>query len=488
MIPLLALLGLLVASPAKAAIELVPIVGGLSAPVYVTHSRDGTGRLFIVEQGGRIKLLQPGATTPTVFLDISGRVLAGGERGLLGLAFHPQFVTNRRFFVNYTRQTDGATVIAQYLASATNPSLAEAGETVLLVVPQPFTNHNGGMIEFGADGFLYIGLGDGGSGNDPGNRAQNLDDLLGKLLRIDVDPPGGLPYASPPDNPFVGAVPGRDEIYALGFRNPWRFSFDRATGELYAGDVGQGAFEEVDLVVRGGNYGWRVFEGAHCTNLDPARCGEGGFVPPLAEYAHVGGRCSITGGYVYRGNAATLSVGGYLFGDFCSGELLLLSGGVQGVLLNTGLLIASFGEDEAGELYVVDLGGTVYRISNSAAPPTIGPDLIGTWNPLSQICRLNRCRLRGAVRVLNQGSVATPASLLRVILSDDASLDPGDTVLREIRIGRLRAGLSQTRLMNVLLPPGMNVSGKYLFAVLDVLNNVPETDETNNIAMTGPIP
>lgn len=368
-IPLLALLGMLGAAPTGAEIALVPLVGGLSAPVYVTHARDGTGRLFIVEQAGRIKVLQPGATTPTVFLDISGQVLFGGERGLLGLAFHPQFVTNRRFFVNYTRQTDGATVIAQYLASATNPILAEAGETVLLVVPQPFANHNGGMLEFGRDGLLYIGLGDGGSGNDPGNRAQNLDDLLGKLLRIDVDQPNGpIPYSSPPDNPFVGAIPGRDEIYALGLRNPWRFSFDRATGELYVGDVGQGAFEEVDLVVRGGNYGWRVFEGAHCTTLDPARCGEGGFVPPLAEYAHVGGRCSITGGYVYRGNTATLPVGGYLFGDFCSGELLLLNGGVQSVLLDTTLPIASFGEDEAGELYVVDLTGTVYRITNPEAP------------------------------------------------------------------------------------------------------------------------
>ncbi|PWB45368.1 MAG: hypothetical protein C3F12_10175, partial [Candidatus Methylomirabilota bacterium] len=202
LIPLLALLALLVAAPATAAIELVPLVGGLSAPVYMTHARDGTGRLFIVEQAGRIRVLHPGATTSTVFLDLSGRVLSGGERGLLGLAFHPQFAVNRRFFVHYTRQPDGATVIAQYLASATIPDSAEPDETVLLMVPQPFANHNGGMLEFGPDGLLYIGLGDGGSANDPDNRAQNLDELLGKLLRIDVDP---LPYASPPDNPFVGA-------------------------------------------------------------------------------------------------------------------------------------------------------------------------------------------------------------------------------------------------------------------------------------------
>jgi glucose/arabinose dehydrogenase len=288
----LGFLGILLSmDPASGAIQLEPVLTGLSSPLYLTSARDGTNRLFIVEQPGTIKVLQPGATTPTVFLDITSRVLSGGEQGLLGLAFHPQYTTNRRFFLDYTRQPDGATVIAEYQASTTDPNVAGTSETVLLVIPQPFANHNGGMIEFGPDGFLYIGMGDGGSGNDPGNRAQNINELLGKILRIDIDhPSGSLPYSSPPDNPFFGATPGRDEIYAVGFRNPFRFSFDRLTGQLFAGDVGQAAREEVDIVTRGGNYGWRVFEGTLCTNLDPALCSSGSYVAPIAQYGHTGGR------------------------------------------------------------------------------------------------------------------------------------------------------------------------------------------------------
>ena len=268
-------------SPAGA-VALQPLLTGLSSPLFVTHARDGTNRLFILEQAGLIKVLQPGSTAPTIFLDITADVLSGGERGLLGLAFHPAYATNRRLFVNYTRQPDGATVIAEYQASATDPNVADATETILLTISQPFANHNGGMIEFGPDGFLYIGMGDGGSANDPGNRAQNVDELLGKMLRIDVDRPNGaVPYSSPSDNPFFGATAGRDEIYAVGLRNPFRFSFDRATGLLYAGDVGQDAREEVDIITRAGNYGWRVFEGTLCTNNDPGLCtsvsqGDGG--------------------------------------------------------------------------------------------------------------------------------------------------------------------------------------------------------------------
>jgi len=302
-LPLLpvALLGPGAVGPATAAPQLVQVAGGLTNPIYATTARDGSNRIFIVEQGGVIKMLRPGAPAPTVFLDITARVLSGGERGLLGLAFHPQFESNRRFFVNYTRQTDGATVIAEYQVSATDPDVADATERVILTVAQPFDNHNGGMIEFGPDGMLYIALGDGGSFNDPGNRAQNLDELLGKILRIAVTAPGTTPaYTSPSTNPFVG-VAGRDEIWALGLRNPWRFSFDRATGQLWAGDVGQGAREEVDIIARGANYGWRVFEGIACTGLDPGLCGAPGFTPPVTDYDHSSGRCSITGGYVYRG-------------------------------------------------------------------------------------------------------------------------------------------------------------------------------------------
>src|SRR5688572_22407389 len=225
------------AGAADASITLVPVLSGLDNPVLVANARDGGHRLFIVEQAGVIKVLQPGAASPTVVLDISATVLFGGEQGLLGLTFHPQFASNGRFFVNYTREPDGATVVAQYQMSTGNPNVADPSETTFLVIPQPFANHNGGMVEFGPDGFLYIATGDGGSGNDPGNRAQDNSQLLGKILRIDVDhPSGGLPYSSPPDNPFVGDPAGRAEIFAYGLRNPYRFSFDRATGDLYAGD------------------------------------------------------------------------------------------------------------------------------------------------------------------------------------------------------------------------------------------------------------
>jgi glucose/arabinose dehydrogenase len=370
---------------AAPAIRLQPVLTGLSSPLYVTNGRDGTNRLFIVEQTGMIKVLQPGANTPTIFLDIGARVLAGGEQGLLGLAFHPGYAINRRFFVTYTRQPDGATVIAEYHASASAPNVADTAETVLLVIPQPFSNHNGGMVEFGPDGFLYIGMGDGGSGNDPGNRAQNLDELLGKMLRIDVDhPTGAVPYSSPPDNPLVGLIPGRDEIFAVGLRNPFRFSFDRGTGQLYAGDVGQGAREEIDVISRGGNYGWRIFEGALCTNLDPGLCTPASFVAPIAEYDHSLGRCAVIGGYVYRGARATLPTGAYVYGDLCTGEIFQLlpagGGGVSTVLLDTSLegILASFGEDEAGELYVAGLGGTVDRLSAGPPPPPCAYTLSAT--------------------------------------------------------------------------------------------------------------
>lgn len=353
-------------------LTLEPVLIGLTSPLYVANAHDGSERLFILEQEGRIKVLQPDATTPTLFLDISPRVLAGGERGLLGLAFHPRFVDNRRFFVNYTRKPDGATVIAEYHLTTTDRNIADTQEIILLTVPQPFANHNGGMIEFGPDGFLYIGMGDGGSGNDPDNRAQNPEDLLGKILRIDVDHPQSpsVPYSSPASNPFFGSVSGRDEIFALGLRNPWRFSFDAETGQLYVADVGQNEREEINIVTLGGNYGWRIFEGTHCTNLGPAPCRVSDFIPPIAEYAHTATRCSIVGGYVYRGSARTLPAGAYVYGDFCSGEIFLMDAMEHRLLLDTDLAIASFGEDEAGELYVVGLEGTVYRFINPNPPPS----------------------------------------------------------------------------------------------------------------------
>lgn len=360
-------------APGQFEIELETVLSGLTNPVYVTVAHDESNRLFIVEQSGRIMVLQPGASTPTVFLDITSRVLSGGERGLLGLAFHPQFRANGRFFVDYTRAPDGATVIAEYRTSAADRNLASTSEAVLLVISQPFANHNGGMIEFGPDNFLYIGMGDGGSANDPDNRAQNINELLGKILRIDVDHANGsIPYSSPSDNPFFGSIPGRDEIYALGMRNPWRFSFDRATGKLYVGDVGQSAWEEIDIVTRGGNYGWRIMEGDRCnSSIGGGVCNTSGLVPPVAQYDHSSGRCSITGGYVYRGSKGTLPSGMYVFADYCSGEVFSFIGGQQGVLLDTSLNISSLGQDEAGEIYVVALGGTVHRIVNRAPSPPV---------------------------------------------------------------------------------------------------------------------
>jgi hypothetical protein len=261
-------------------------------------------------------------------------------------------------------------VIAEYHVS-NNRDVADPTETVILTIPHPTnTNHNGGMMAFGSDGYLYIGVGDGGAGNDPPNNAQNINVLLGKILRIDIDPPAGsgVPYLSPPTNPFFGATPGLDEIFAYGMRNPWRFSFDRTTHVQWVGDVGQGAREEVDTpIVSGGNYGWRVFEGNLCTNIDPALCNPQNYIFPIFDYDHTLGRCSITGGYVYRGSQGALPTGTYVYGDYCSGEIFGWNGSSQSVLLDTALNISSFGEDEAGELYVVGLGGTVHKIVASAA-------------------------------------------------------------------------------------------------------------------------
>lgn len=359
---------LLQSESAFAQIQLIPVATGLASPVFVTGARDGTRRLFIVEQAGTIRVMPDDGGQASLFLDIRPRVRAGGEQGLLGLAFHPSYSTNRRFFVYYTRTADGAIVVAEYAASPGNPGLADSTERVLLTIPHPsFSNHNGGMLAFGADGYLYIGVGDGGSGNDPFNNAQNRNALLGKLLRIDVDrQSGGLPYAIPPSNPFAGFIDGRDEIFAYGLRNPWRFAFDRQTAQLWVADVGQGSREEVNTPIQhGGNYGWRVFEGSTCTGNDPALCVSSNYLFPVFEYAHTGGRCSITGGYVYRGSNNSLPQGLYVYGDFCSGEIFTWNGTTQQVLSDTTLSISSFGEDDDGEIYVVGLEGVVSRITGT---------------------------------------------------------------------------------------------------------------------------
>jgi glucose/arabinose dehydrogenase len=350
-------------------------ITGLSSPVLLTNAKDGTGRKFIVERGGQIKVVLAGSTTPTVFMNITARVLSGGERGLLGLAFHPNFATNSYFFVNYTRQTDGATIVSRFKAINNNTQGDANSERILLSIPQPFSNHNGGMIEFREDlpgvHNLYVGMGDGGSANDPGARSQNINELLGKFLRITPDVSGNdanPPYTVPPDNPYVGTA-GADEIYAIGVRNPWRWSFDRGgSRQLYAGDVGQGLWEEMSIITLGGNFGWRVYEGTQCTGLDPSLCTPSNFIMPVFQYANSGStRCAITGGYVYRGLQGALPRGSYIYGDYCTGEILLWHEGAQRLLLDTTRNISSFGEDEYGELYVVGLGGTIDKILGNKA-------------------------------------------------------------------------------------------------------------------------
>ena len=350
----------------SASIHLVPLViAGFERPLFLTHAGDGSRRLFVVEQPGTIRIIDQGVLRAAPFLDLRDRVATDdGERGLLGLAFHPDYRRNGRFFVNYTRRPDGATVVAEYRRGGA-PGAASRDERVLMVVKQPDSNHNGGMVAFGPDGYLYVGLGDGGGAGDPGNRAQKSNELLGKILRIDVD--HGDPYVIPEDNPFAKEG-GRPEIYAVGLRNPWRFSFDFNTEEFWVADVGQYKWEEVDLVTRGGNYGWRVMEGFHCFNPTTS-CTTEGLAPPVMEYRHEGGRCSIIGGYVYRGRAMPALRGAYVSGDFCSGEVFTFrhshesgSGTAPTVLLKVGFRISSFGQDEEGELYVMDHGGGVYRL------------------------------------------------------------------------------------------------------------------------------
>lgn len=369
----------LAALPAQAqTLTTVRVASGLDAPVQYVHP-PGDPRGFIVEQPtGMIRILEDGQLRGTPFLDIGDKIRAGGERGLLGLAFHPDYARNGFFFVNYTNNSSDTT-IERYRVSG-DPYVADPSSgQVILEVDQPFSNHNGGGLAFGPDGYLWIGTGDGGSAGDPGNRAQNIENLLGKMLRIDVD--GESPYAIPPDNPFVG-IPGADEIWSVGLRNPWRFAFDRSTGDLWIGDVGQNLWEEIDMEPAGApgglNYGWRRMEGAHCFN-PPVGCNPlGDLVLPVHEYRHQFRppvRCSVTGGCVYRGSAVPSFQGEYVFGDYCSGEVwtFRLKDGEQvdfrdrtdELAPGVGKIIddlVDFGQDAEGEVYIVDLGGEIYKI------------------------------------------------------------------------------------------------------------------------------
>jgi hypothetical protein len=364
-IPLILLL--LVTTASAQDVALLPIATGLNQPVALTHA--GDTRLFITEQVGTIRIYDALGLRTTPFLDIRSIVLASGERGLLSVAFHPHYRDNGLFFVYYTNK-NGDNSVARYKVSSSDPDRADATSgTILLTIPHPdFANHNGGQLQFGPDGFLYIGTGDGGSGGDPNNHAQDLSQLLGKLLRIDID--HGSPYAIPPSNPFVSRTGARGEIWAYGLRNPWRYTFDRTTGDMWIGDVGQGAFEEVDLQpatsIGGENYGWRRMEGFHCFNPS-TNCTDPSFTMPIIEYSHGGGACSITGGYRYRGTQVPALNAAYLYGDYCTGTIWTASQSngnwFPKVLFQTTISISSFGEDVSGELYVMDVArGIVYKM------------------------------------------------------------------------------------------------------------------------------
>jgi glucose/arabinose dehydrogenase len=349
-------------------LALESVVSGFRAPVFVTAPPDGSDRLFVVEQGGTIRIVQDGRLLPQPFLDVSSLIVSGGERGLLGMAFHPRFAENGRFFVMYTARGNGDNTVARYQVSS-DPDRADPGSaTILLAIPDFAANHNAGMLAFGPDGYLYIGTGDGGGANDPQRTSQDLGAWLGKMLRLDVD--SGEPYAVPRDNPFVGRNGARPEIWAYGLRNPWRYSFDRESGDLWIADVGQNRAEEINVQragSRGGeNYGWSIMEGFRCLRGDS--CDQAGLTLPVAEYGRNDG-CSVTGGYVHRGTREPALTGAYLFGDYCSGRIWSLhqnAGGewIRTELAQTNLRISSFGEDRDGDVYVADLqGGGIYRLT-----------------------------------------------------------------------------------------------------------------------------
>ena len=349
------------------------VVDGLAAPLDVTNAADGSGRLFVAEQGGQIRIVKAGALVGRPFLDIGGRISSGGERGLLGLAFHPGYPADPRFFVNYTDR-DGNTVISSFRVSASDPDMADPdSESIILRVNQPFPNHNGGSVVFGPDGMLYLGLGDGGSGGDPQGNGQRLDTLLAKILRIDVDGDSEAPYRVPADNPFVSVAGARPEIWLTGLRNPWRIRFDRATGDLWIGDVGQALWEEIDVArtgVSGLNYGWNTMEGFHCFN--PSRgCNQTGLTLPVAEYGHDLG-CAVIGGVVVRDPRQPRLDGGYLFGDDCSDNLWVMSPVGDGrreplIAAKIGRSTSSIGEGEDGTVYATSLGGELLRISTAGS-------------------------------------------------------------------------------------------------------------------------
>jgi glucose/arabinose dehydrogenase len=351
--------------PLDVSLRAVQVASGLTNPLFLIAPA-GDNRLFVVEQVGRVRIMRNGALLPEPFLDIRSRVSTGGEQGLLSIAFHPQYASNGYVYVSFT-DVDDDTKIERFTVSATNPdALDPASAQLVLAVTQPYENHNGGLVLFGPDGMFYVGLGDGGAGGDPHNNGQSTTTLLGKLLRLDVNT--GTPYAIPSGNPFIGQTGARPEIWALGLRNPWRFSFDRVAGNLYVADVGQNQWEEIHVVPSnraGVNYGWRVLEGTRC--YDATTCNAQGLELPVLEYSHDEG-CSITGGVVYRGSLIPSIAGHYFYSDYCTGFLRSFryenGQAVDRRSWSVGSLgmVLSFGEDLAGELYILSANGRVYRL------------------------------------------------------------------------------------------------------------------------------
>ncbi len=449
-------------------IAVTPIISGLQRPTAIAHAGDGSGRLFVLEQAGRVLIYRDGTLLGTPFLDIRDQVGCCGERGLLGLAFHPDYASNGQFYLNYT-DLAGDTVVSRWQVSG-NADVADAGsEAVLLSVDQPFSNHNGGQLAFGPDGYLYIGLGDGGSGGDPQDNGQNRLTPLGKMLRIDVD--SGALYAIPDSNPFAFEDFTLDEIWALGLRNPFRYSFDRLTGDLYIADVGQDAIEEVNRQPAnsngGENYGWRLMEGSNCFNPG-SNCNDGSLTLPIVQYSHGQGRCSITGGYVYRGERLTQLQGDYLYGDFCSGEIFLAtqdaSGWSQQVLLDTSMQISTFGEDEQGELYVASIAGQVARLE---APLSLSPasgDYLQTQSiDLSAILRVNDVSITSLTATLNGIDISAQFSACSL----GGTLTNGGRSLRcpDIPLTVLEPG-DYTLALTLLLSNGSSVSDSVQWTVL----------------------
>lgn len=428
------------------------VAGGFSLPVQVTHSGDNSGRLFVVEQGGLIKIIQPDSSVST-YLDIHTRLTSGGERGLLGLAFHPNYINNGYFYVDYT-DLNGDTTVSRFQVSADPNQALATSELVLFKVAQPYSNHNGGQLLFGPDGYLYISLGDGGSGGDPLNNGQNLSTPLGKILRIDVDQ--GNPYSIPTDNPFYGDNNADERIWVWGLRNPWRFSFDRLSGDLFIGDVGQNLWEEIDIQdsasTGGENYGWRCLEGNHVYSTS-APCDSSSYlstlIPPITEYSHTIGH-SVTGGFVYRGENYPAFSGTYFFADYVDGIIFSLqnsgTGWVQTQELGTGLLISSFGEDQNGELYIVDYGG-------------------------------------GNIRRLIDPNVPTPnldSSRMSVNL---VQADPGETLTYTIEIINEGASYSQTFHLENLVPEKIS----YILGTLTTTAGSVDDSNPQNLIWDGTI-